>query len=736
MSRQQLLQGFHKGTIEINSTVSILSKDGITTYFTGGDNYFSHPDEDMDSRRYALAQLMFNRHVRPVEIERSSLGIPHRTLMHWLRKLEEHGSSGFFKGSVRGRSSVMTPEKTIECARLMGNGLSVAAAAREMGLEESTLRKALKSGRVPKVECAQKPQCDLVPDKSSRSRSDAQAASGMGVACTRADERVAAAVGLICGASTRFEPCRDVQHGGLLAGLPALCANGLFSGLNKFVQIAEGFYTAMHVLALLGFMALGRIRRPETLRGVPPGEIGKILGLDRCPEVKTLRRKIAEMAKASDVNAWMHECARTWMEADPDEAAYLYLDGHVRVYNGSKANLPHRYVSRQRLCLRGTTDYWLNDALGRPFFVVSKSLPDGLGATLLDEILPDLLKEVPRQPSEAALMRDPLLHRFAVVFDREGSNPGLLRKLWEHRVGAITYRKAVEDVWPETEFCETSVDKPNGGSTLMQIASRTTQLGTGETSIPVLEIRRLLPSGHQTAIVTTIRTLEPKVIAGRMFARWCQENFFGYMMEHYDLDGLVQYGILELSGTLEVINPAWRTLDSALAIKRRQSARQRAKLDATTLENDADIVMHNAERLQAIQTIDAEAELLRKQRRQTPKRIKISEISEDQRPTGLKYQGKRLTDTVKMIAYRAETALVALVVPRLGKEADARALIRELLVSSADLMPDLAANTLSVRVHHMTCAAHDAAVAALFSDLNALAFKHPQTEMQLVYQLV
>jgi hypothetical protein len=27
-----------------------------------------------------------------------------------------------------------------------------------------------------------------------------------------------------------------------------------------------------------------------------------------------------------------------------------------------------------------------------------------------------------------------------------------------------------------------------------------------------------------------------------MFARWCQENFFGCMMQPYDLDGLVQYG--------------------------------------------------------------------------------------------------------------------------------------------------------------------------------------------------
>lgn len=87
------------------------------------------------------------------------------------------------------------------------------------------------------------------------------------------------------------------------------------------------------------------------------------------------------------------------MEEDPDEAAYLYLDGHVRVDHGNDANLPRRYVSRQKLCLRGTTDYWINDALGCPFFVISKAVTEGLTTTLLNEILPELLDSVPGQPT-------------------------------------------------------------------------------------------------------------------------------------------------------------------------------------------------------------------------------------------------------------------------------------------------------------------------------------------------
>jgi len=248
-------------------------------------------------------------------------------------------------------------------------------------------------------------------------------------------------------------------------GFPPLCGNGLLSGLDQHLRLPKGFYSALHILILLGFMALARIRRPEGLRHVPPGELGKVVGLDRVPEVRTLREKIAVMADQGTPEEWMRELSRSWMEADPQEAGYLYVDGHVRVYHGSGTLLPRRYVSRQRLCLRGTTDYWINDALGRPFFVVSKTVTDGLAATLLDEIVPELLASVPGQPSAAQLDADPLLHRFVVIFDREGSSHSLLSQLWNQRIGAITYRKAVKDLWDQSQFSEIQVPAPGGGAT-------------------------------------------------------------------------------------------------------------------------------------------------------------------------------------------------------------------------------------------------------------------------------
>ena len=738
---QIFLPGMPEGAIRINSAVSQLTKKGRVTWFVGDDNYFSHPADDTAGHRLALATLMDNGHARPCQIT-ATLGTPPRSLMRWRRQIEERGAGSFYQPrGVRG-GTVLTADKSAECARLLEAGKSIAEVARLAEVGQSTLRKGITAGRIA-GNATTRPDpavhADPPATKSQRSRQDAAAAQGMGTACTRADERTAAAIGLAGGAATRFEPATDVALGGVLCGLPALCANGLFSGLGRHHSLPAGYYTAMHILCVLGFMALSRIRRPEQLRHHPPGELGKTIGLDRVPEVRTLREKIALLATTGNPGQWMRELSATWMENDPVEAGYLYIDGHVRVYHGSDAVLPRRYVSRQKLCLRGTTDYWINDAIGRPFFVVSKAVTDGLAAALLEEIIPELLISVPGQPSEEQLQADPLLHRFVVVFDREGSHHSLLSKLWEQRIGAITYRKAVTDTWPETEFTETQVPCPGGEATSMRLATRQTQITARKAApVPVLEVRRLTPSGHQTAIITTARQLASPAIAGRMFSRWCQENYFGYMMQHYDIDGLIQYGSEKMDGTIRLVNPAWRDLNKQVIRLTTRLRKHQAQLGAAAPPDpdDAKNIQQRATLLETVQSVQTDLDALKTRRRATPRKVSIADLPEAERPRQLLPLAKTLTDTVKMIAYRAETALVGLLRPRLANEAEARALMREIFVSSADLDPDDAAGTLTIRLHRMAAPVHDRAVALLLADLTEAGFRHPETGHRLIYQLV
>jgi hypothetical protein len=179
-------------------------------------------------------------------------------------------------------------------------------------------------------------------------------------------ERVAAAQGALDQAPVQFERADDVPHGGLLCALAGLLGFGLFSHAPNHFTPPKGFYPMESIFRL------------EQLRYHSPGEWGELLGLDRIPEVKTLRDKIGLLGDdAARTARWSGDLAREWMARDVEAAGVLLIDGHVRVYHGAATKLPRRYISRERLCLRGTTDYWVNAMDGAPFFCVTKAVDPG-----------------------------------------------------------------------------------------------------------------------------------------------------------------------------------------------------------------------------------------------------------------------------------------------------------------------------------------------------------------------
>ena len=100
-------------------------------------------------------------------------------------------------------------------------------------------------------------------------------------------------------------------------------------------------------------MALARVPSLEALRYVAPGEWGKLIGLDRIPEVRTLRQKLGELcSEQGRAERWSGMLAKQWMENQAESAGVFYADGHVRLYHGKLTDLPRRYVGRERLCLR------------------------------------------------------------------------------------------------------------------------------------------------------------------------------------------------------------------------------------------------------------------------------------------------------------------------------------------------------------------------------------------------
>ncbi len=222
----------------------------------------------------------------------------------------------------------------------------------------------------------------------------------MGIGATNTLDRIAASIGELNGVEPLFTHSLDVPKAGVILALPALLVSGLLSHAEKYFQLPRSYYRLDSIFVLLAFMALARIKAVEDLRYCSHGEWGKVLGLDRIPEVKTLREKIGHLSNSENPVQWAAELSVQWMQSDPERAAILYIDGHVRVYSGGQTKLPRHYVARQKHCLRATTDYWVNAMDGRPFFLINKEVDPGLIKVLETEIIPRLEKDVLNQPTE------------------------------------------------------------------------------------------------------------------------------------------------------------------------------------------------------------------------------------------------------------------------------------------------------------------------------------------------
>ena len=738
------------GATRISDLISVVCENGQWTYFCGVHPVFQHAENDRRAFRMFTAQLVCQGTCRHVDIVRT-FGVSKNSVIRSVNAYRAGGVGAFYAPRVARGASVLTPEITAQAQQLLGANWSPREVAEHLGLKLDTLRKAIQQGRLTKLsrldprepapENASVSQLPIGSDKSTRSVEDA--AAEMGTACTRPEERVWAALGLLNGASTRFETCRDVTFGGVLCALPALAENGLFQHIHDCLAKLRGYYSTLHVVILLAYMALCRIKVVEQLQYQPPGELGKLMGLDRVPEVRCLRRKLAALSIDDGPERWAGLLSREWLDAAPELAGVLYVDGHVRLYHGDQTALPKRYVSRQRLCLRGTTDYWVNDILGQPFFAVERPIDHGLLEVLRSDIVPRLLRDVPGQPTAKELEANRHRARFVIVFDREGYSPEFFKEMWQtHRIACITYRKYSRDDWPTTEFVEWETTLPGGEQIALKLAERGTWIGANKSGLWVREIRKLTESGHQVSLISTAfgeSALEDSV---RLFSRWSQENFLRYMMEHFAIDLLNEYRTEEIPETKRpVVNPKWRELDRRRRSVKSKLTHQRARFAELTLHPETDEkaqakwAKRKAELVEAIEQFEREMADINDQLKTTPSHLKWHELPETERFERLAPSRKQLVDTLKMIAYRAETAMASIVREELARTDDARSLLRDLFRSEADLLPDLDQRLLRVNIHPMSNPRSNRAIAHLLDHLNAAEFTYPATNLRIVYSI-
>jgi len=591
----------------------------------------------------------------------------------------------------------------------------------------------------------------------------------MGVATHNVIGRLAASIGGYGSAAPQFQAALDVPRGGVLCTLPALLAMGLLEGTDTYFTLPPGYYAADSLLMLLAFMALNRMQSIEALRDDAPGEWGKLLGLDRVPEVRTLREKVQIMSHTGKPEEWSARLGQRWMGQadgmDTSAANVLCIDGHVRVYHGQQTQLPRHYVAREKLCLRATVDYWVNALDGQPFMVINQVVDPGLIRSIEEEILPLLEARHPafakpapgeaEQVAEASKTTDMaqatlegevipasaarrVPPRLTLVFDREGYSPEFFQRMRDKGIACLTYHKYPGLAWPEEEFQATSVRLANDQVVSMRLAERGTCLSNG---LWVREIRKLTERGHQTPILATDYRTPMETLASRMFARWSQENFFRYARINFGLDRLADYRTEEITDPIQVVNPAYRTLDSQVRSANGKLGRMLAQFGELTIEESIEaekmepFLAAKSALHEQIERLKTDIAKLKAERKATSHYVKIQDLPEADRFRKLATASKHFIDTIKIVAYRAECAMTNIVRELMPKPDQARALIATLHTTEADILPDHTNKSLTVCLHRSARAHTDAVIAKLCDELSATETVFPRTELRMIFKL-
>ncbi len=309
-------------------------------------------------------------------------------------------------------ASKLTPELAARIGELDAAGHTLRQIAAEAGVSTFTVRNAL--GRVGSV--------SQVPAAGDGDSSRDGAADRRGGASggelpvlpdpvARDGERALARWGLLGeGACPVFTPGARYPLAGLLLALPPLAETGLLDCAREvYGRLRNGYYGLAATLLTLVFLALAGEPRAEGATRIGPGALGRALGLDRAPEVKTIRRKLAELAAAGKAADLVMALARLHAAARPDALGFLYVDGHARACYGTR-RVQKTHIARLKFPAPATEETWVTGQDGEPVFMVVAEPSESLAGEL-KRLLPDL-RQVAGQG-----------RRVTVCFDRGGWSP-------------------------------------------------------------------------------------------------------------------------------------------------------------------------------------------------------------------------------------------------------------------------------------------------------------------------
>ena len=727
------------GATEIAPGVGLVTgDDGGGLVSVHGLATFAWDGGDEAGRRLAAVQLVRLRAVSQARAA-AAFGVDPVTVWRWDQALAAGGVAGLVPAR-RGpkRASKLTPELAARIRELDAAGATLAEIAAATGVSTFSVRNAL--GRVaarglPAAAGAAEDSAGL--DAGGGEEGPGAAVPVLPDPVPRDGERALARWGLLGeGAVPVFTPGARYPLAGLLLALPALEDTGLLDAAREvYGQLRDGFYGMTATLLTLVFLALAGEPRAEGATRVPPAALGRVLGLDRAPEVKTIRRKLGELAAAGKAADLIMALARRHAAARPDTLGFLYVDGHARVYHGTR-NVQKTHVARLKFPAPATMETWVTGQDGDPVFMVTAEPSDSLAGELR-RLLPDL-RAIAGQG-----------RRVTVCFDRGGWSPALFADITAAGFDLLTWRKGPAPELPADTFTTITCADDRGRQHQYDLADTAVTLAIhdgprkGQT-VSLRQVSRRVPArggGTRQIHALTSRTdLAAGEVCWRLTSRWREENYFRYARTHFALDALDSHTATPDDPGRKVPNPAKKT--AAAQVRRAEilAAAAQAQRDASlaALRNPAPgqpvtITNQMINALAApVQAAYRELEEADKAAAATPARIPLGALAPDM--MRLEAEVKQITHAIRMAAFNAETALARALDGRYARAADeAYALIREALTASGDIRPG--PGQLLIQLDPLTAPRRTQALAALCDQLNQAASRYPGTDLVLRYEV-
>ncbi len=550
MTAQPPLPLTPQGARPIGVAAAIVEDDAGGRVFVHGNLAYAWDLGDAAARRFAAVSLMRIKAATQLQVAEAFAVTP-ASVRRWETRLAEAGVAGLLaerKGPKR--KSKLSADTVAAIRGLREGGASYRAVAADIGVSLGSVRNALvlADGGIRTEEACSATTSDTPPEPEPEPGAGLVVDAGkdcsavvcgdpavLGPVAVLADpvdrgaERVLARFGLIASAPPVFTRCARAPLVGLALALPALAATGLIEDAHAaYGALPNGFYSLDTMLCESVFRALLGEARAEGAARIDPVALGRVLGLDRAPEVKTIRRKIGLLAEAGKAGDWIAAMASRHVAARPEQAAVLYVDGHVRAYQGT-GKIAKTHVPRLTFPAPATVETWVADAAGDPLLVVMAE-PAASLASELRRLIPDLRAAVGDN------------RRVLVGFDRGGWSPTLFADLDTAGFDTLTWRKGAATDIEEALFTECVHTDELGRTHTWALADTEVALdiAEGPRKGEVLAMRQI--SLHDTArtrqmhILTTRRDLPAAQIRYRMGAPWRQENHYRYARIHFDLD--------------------------------------------------------------------------------------------------------------------------------------------------------------------------------------------------------